>query len=504
MKKPVFIFLLFFILTPIYSQTGPLARGIEEQIVKILEITSTPATAIAIVKEEKVIYTQGFGYRDYENKIKADANTLFPIGSATKAFTAALVGQLREKGALTFEESPLKYLPALKFYNEDLNNNLIVEDLLSMRTGLALHDGAWSGLPVRDRDSLLRRIEYLEPATRLRTKWNYSNFSYFILGAITEKLTGETWEANIENSLFKPLKMSSSNLGVKGLKKESNVALGYNVRNNIIEKVAYYDLAAMSPAGDINSNAQDMGNWLLTWLNKGKLDQQQILPEQYVREAVSPHAVMPEGYLPEEEFEGMYSANYGYGWIISYYKGYYRVEHGGSIDGFRSTVVFFPNEKIGVVVLTNQTNYEPAMMIRNTIVDKLLNVKPTDWINLYLKNKEAGQPQTRLSNTQVNPILVETISSHKLREFVGSYINPGYGKIKIFQEADTLFTYFRRRKLKVAPSATDKDIFHATYLVFPYGRAMPPLEFKKNKLGEISTLSIQFEPEIKAIEFNRE
>ncbi len=499
MKRAVAILLLLILLIPIYSQTNQNYLGIEAQIGKILEITNTPGCAIAVVKGESVIYTKGFGYSNYEDKVNVDTNTLFPIGSATKAFTAALVGQLREKGVLTFMDSPLKYIPSLRFYNEHLNNNLIIEDLLSMRTGLALHDNAWSGIPLNDRDSLLQRIEYLEPSTRLRAKWNYSNFSYFILGAITERLTGETWEANMENSLFKPLKMSSSNLGVKGLMKESNVALGYNVRNNIIEKVAYYDLAAMSPAGDINSNAQDMGNWLLTWLNKGKLEQQQILPEQYVLEAMSSHAVMPEGYLPEEEFEGMYSANYGYGWIISNYKGYYRVEHGGSIDGFRSTVVFFPNEKIGVVVLTNQTNYEPAMMIRNTIVDTLLNIKPTDWINLYLINKEADQPQSGITNIQA-----ETISYHKLQEFVGGYLNPGYGKIKIFQEGNSLYTYFRRRKLKVVPSATEKDVFHAIHLVFPFRRAMPPLRFKKNKLGVISTLSIQFEMEINAIEFNRE
>ncbi|WP_461489436.1 serine hydrolase [Pontibacter sp. HJ8] len=504
MKKTASIFLVFLFLIPAYAQVEPRLRGIENQINKILKVTNTPGCAIAIVEGEKNLYTQGFGYRDYENKIKADANTLFPIGSTTKAFTAALLGQLRDKGMIAFEESPLQYVPTLKFYNEHLNNNLIVQDLLSMRTGLALHDKAWSGNPLSDRDSLLRRIEYLEPATTLRTKWNYSNFSYFVLGAITEKLTGETWEENVENALLKPLEMQRTNFDVKGLTGSSNVSLGYKFSNNALERVDYYELAAMSPAGGINSTAKDMGNWLLTWVNSGKFNGQQILPEQYVLEAMSPHAVMPKGYLPDEEFSGMYSANYGYGWIISDYKGHYRVEHGGSIDGFRASVSFFPNEKLGVVVLTNQTNYEAAMMIRNTIADNLLKAKATDWVKLYVKNQGDSQPQTKTLAIQADFKPSGTLPAHQLKEYAGSYISPGYGKIKIFYEDDSLYTYFRRRKLKVTPVVTDTDIFHAINMIYPYNMAMPPLHFIKNKEGKIASLSIKFESELKAIEFTRE
>ncbi len=501
--KRIFILLLAVIIpVSIYAQIPPGIVSLEEQINKILNITNTPGCAIAIVQEGKIIYSSGFGYRDYENKIKVDANTIFPIGSATKAFTAALLGQLREKGEISFQESPLKYIPSLKFFNENLNNYLIVEDLLSMRTGLARHDQAWAGIPVLDRDSLLRRIEYLEPGNSLRTNWNYSNFSYFILGSITEKLTRESWESNIRKSLFEPLKMYSSNLGIQGLQESSNVALGYNVRSNKIEKVAYYDLAAMGPAGDINSNASDMGNWLLTWLNKGKLGQQQILPEQYVMEAMSPQVIMPTGYLPGEEFQGMYSASYGFGWIITNYKGLYRVEHGGSIDGFRSTVVIFPNEKTGIVVLTNQTNYEPAMLIRNTIADLILDVKPTDWLKVYIESQEENQPGTNEIISLPDPVPEITINSNQFEALVGNYLHPGYGRIEIFLESDSLYTWFRRRKLKIVPTATE-HVFHAIHIVSPYSRAMPPLEFKKNEKGETLSLIIQFEPEIKAIEFIR-
>jgi CubicO group peptidase (beta-lactamase class C family) len=504
MKKPVLLFLFLLTFTTIQAQIAPRFWRINLQIEKILQATNTPGCAIAIVEGNKVLYAQGYGYRDYANKLKADANTLFPIGSATKAFTAALLGQHRENGLLTFEESPLNYVPGLRFYTEQLNNNLIVEDLMSMRTGLALHDKAWSGIPVSDTDSLLKRIEYLEPATKLRTKWNYSNFSYFVMGAITEKLTGKTWEENVENSLFKPLRMTNSTIGVKSLEQNSNVSLGYNTSGNTVEQVAYFDIAAMSPAGGINSTARDMGNWLLTWINKGRFDKEQVLPEQYVLEAMSPHAVMPRGYLPDEEFAGMYTAGYGYGWMISDYKGHYRVEHGGSIDGFRSTVAFFPNEEMGVVVLTNQSNYEAAMMIRNTLVDHILDVKKTDWIHMYLENQVASQREPKVPVTPAMTAKSVAITTQDLESYAGSYANPGYGNIKLFFEGDSLYTYFRRRKLSVVPKATDQDTFHATSLVYPFNRTMPPLQFKRDEKGTITSLSIKFEPELKAIEFSRQ
>ncbi|GGK78869.1 serine hydrolase [Rufibacter glacialis] len=502
MKKVTLTFLLLLLFITSHAQLDPRLRGITEKIEKILKATNTPGCAIALVEGDKVLYTQGFGYRDYENKIKADANTLFPIGSTTKAFTAALLGQLREKGALTFEESPKKYVPGLRFYNDQLNNSLLVQDLMSMRSGLALHDKAWSGFPVSDRDSLLRRIEYLEPFTPLRMKWNYSNFSYFVLGTITEKLTGKPWETNVEQALFKPLKMTSSTIGVKSLTERPNVALGYNFSNNRLEKVDYYDLSAMNSAGAINSTAQDMGNWLLTWVNKGRFNQEQVLPEKYVEEAMSPHVVMPKGYLAEEEFPAIYAASYGYGWIISDYKGHYRVEHGGSIDGFRATVAFFPNDKVGVVVLTNQTGYEAAMMIRNTLMDSMLGAKRTDWLNIYQKNRGVSPSEAKPLATSANPAPPAVLNPQELHQYVGTYANPGYGSIKLFSEDGSLYTYFRKRKVKIVPALP--DTFHALSTVYPYKRVMPPLQFQKDKKGTISSLFIKFESDLKAIEFSRQ
>ena len=108
----------------------------------------------------------------------------------------------------------------------------------------------------------------------------------------------------------------------------------------------------MSPAGSINSSVNEMSNWIITWINKGKFNDKQILPEAYADEAISSQMVI-SGALPDKEFPDMHMENYGYAWFLSSYRGHYRVEHHGNIDGFSANVAFFPSDSIGVVVLTN-------------------------------------------------------------------------------------------------------------------------------------------------------
>lgn len=498
MKQLLSIFLFFMLINCSQAQTDDRLEGIETLIEKVLESTNTPGCAIAIVEGERILYTNGIGFKDFEKKLKVDSNTLFPIGSTTKAFTAALLGIYQDKELLSFSESPLKYIPNLKLYNEDLNSNLTIQDLLSMRTGLALHDWAWAGLPLDDRNQLIKRVEFLEPTSKLREKWNYSNWSYFVAGVLGENITNNSWEKNVEEHLFKPLAMHASNFGVRDLLNEQNVSFGYQVIGNAPNKIEYYELRAMRPAGGINSNASDMANWLLTWVNNGKFKGREILPAKYVREAIRPQAVMPMWYLPEEEFQGIFTANYGYGWIVTNYQGHYRVEHGGGIDGFRSTVAFFPNEKIGIVVLTNQTNYEAALIIRNILADRLLGVEKRKWLEEYRQSLEPMKNVGINSNNTHKPENESIISSLPY-DISGKYLNGGYGEIEIFMEDKIYYTIFRNRKLKIIHK--EKDIFHAIRVDSSGRMGMSALHFKIAEDELKKSLFIQFESELKPIQF---
>ena len=317
MKKILIILLTIISISAVFAQSDKRLKGLEKDLNEILELTKTPGFAVAIVEGKKIIYAKGFGYSDYENKIPADENTLYAIGSSSKAFTASILGQLRQEDKLSFEESPLKYVTDLKFYNDEMNNNIIIKDLMCHRTGLPRHDFSWYLFPTNNKDSLLLRVEHHEPFIGVRQQWYYNNFMFLAQGVIAERITGKSWEDNIKERFFKPLGMTRSNASIEELEKSSNAAFGYELKkDSIISKMDYYHIAGMSPAGSINSSVNEMSNWLITWINKGKFNDEQILPEAYINEAISSQMVV-SGALPDKEFPG-YAFFKLWLWLVSF------------------------------------------------------------------------------------------------------------------------------------------------------------------------------------------
>lgn len=374
-------FFLLLIAISLFSQTKINEINIDKKLKELQETTQTVGFAVAIVKGNEVIYAKGFGYRDLEQKLKADENTLFAIGSSTKAFTTGLLGIMETEKGLKFTESPRKYLPELEFYNDELNNQVTILDMVSHRTGLPRHDFSWYLFPTNSKDSLLARVKYQESFTGIRKQWYYNNFMYLAQGLITEKLTGKSWEDNIRERYFKPLNMTTSNVSIDELKSHANISKGYELENFETQKaLPYYNIAAISSAGAINSSVKEMANWVKIWLNDGKFNETQILPKSYVEKAVNPLMLIGAG-IADKQFPDQQLNSYGYAWFTSSYKGHYRLEHGGNIDGFSANVSFFPTDKIGIVVLTNQDGSALPSLVRNAISDEILNLKSTDWVD---------------------------------------------------------------------------------------------------------------------------
>lgn len=502
-----FFTLILFLFTVMVStaQTDKRLKGIEKELNALLKATKTSGFAVAVIQKDKVIYSSGFGYRDYENKIPVDSNTLFAIGSSTKAFTCAILGQLKNEGKLTFQDSPLKYVPGLKFYNNNLNENIIIEDLMSHRTGLPRHDISWYLFPSHSKDSLIQRIQYMEPSTGLRQQWQYNNFMFVLQGVIAEKITGKSWEDNIKERFFTPLGMTRSNTTIQEMKQASNAAFGYELKDDVITKMNYYDIAGMSPAGSINSSVNDMAKWLISWVNNGKFNNQEILPDSYISEAISSHAVV-SAELPSKEMPNSFIGNYGYGWFISSYKGQYNIEHGGNIDGFSANVAFFPADDIGIVVLTNQNSSSLPTLVTNTVADRLLNVKRTDWVAYYKekqeKRKKIKEEAKKNDDKKVNE--ESRTPSHALSSYTGLYSNPGYGTLELIIKNDSLFAILKNTKCYL--KSKYYDIFDSYEIKNNKVEIDESLcfNFSTNDAGDISSLALKLEPTLDhPIQFKR-
>jgi CubicO group peptidase (beta-lactamase class C family) len=396
MKHLIFSTLILLLALPSFAQKQkPDNRltGLDSELNKVLEAWNAAGFAVAVVEKDKIIYSKGFGYRDYENKVPVTPNTLFAIGSSSKAFTSGLLGILREEGKLSFDDSPIKHIPDLRFYNNEMNNLITIKDIMTHRTGLPRHDLSWYFFTTQSRDSLMQRIQYQEPFAKVREQWYYNNFMFLTQGVITERITGKTWEENLQEKFFDPLGMNTSNAVINGLKNGKEASFGYEVKNDsIIKKMDYYDIAAMGPAGSINSSVNEMSNWVISWINGGKFKGEQILPESYVKEAISPQMIMANS-IPDKEFPDMHISTYGYGWMVSSYKGHYRVEHGGNINGFSANVAFFPTDSIGIVVLANQNGSLVPGIVRNIISDRLLKVDKTDWNKIQKEKADEAKKQ---------------------------------------------------------------------------------------------------------------
>lgn len=432
-------------------------EAIDKELNTVIEKSKAAGFAIAIVKGNETIYTKGFGYRDIENKLPVTPNTVFAIGSTTKAFTASLIGILESEGKVDLNQSPRTYIPELNFYNSEMNSQITIKDLMTHRTGLPRHDGSWKSFGLDSKEELLTRIAFQEPIAPLRNKWVYNNFMYFVQGIIVERVTEQSWKQNIEQKFFEPLEMTNSNTNLDALNKNPQSAIGYYFKDGINAEIDYYDLAAMEAAGAINSSVTDMSKWMMVWLNNGQYNGHQVIPSTYAKVAMSSQMIIT-GKFPKDTDPGTFMNNYGYGWFVKSYKGHYRTTHGGGIEGFTAEITLFPTDDLGIVILTNQNQSGLPQTVRNMVSDILLDAPDTqDWME-RLEMLVAQQTKVQEAKT------IESIKPvHALEQYTGAYTHKGYGTLEVIVKNDSLIAEFPLKTLWLNP--VHPNVFETYYVV---------------------------------------
>jgi CubicO group peptidase (beta-lactamase class C family) len=481
--------------------------GLDTLFSSVLKDWHTAGFAVAVVEKNKVVFAPGFGYRDIEKKLPVTEETLFPIGSCTKAFTAALMGLMRQDGKVEFDEPVQHYLPGFRFFNDALNNSVTLRSMMSHTTGLPRHDVSWYFFPTTSRDSMLQRVQYHEPSFGIRERWQYNNFMYALQGALAEKIYGKSWENLIREKFLVPLKMNSANFSISDLATAANAAIGYEVKqDSVIKKTDYYEINSMGPAGSINSSAAEMANWVMAWINQGKFNGKEIIPPSYLVEAISSQSIISP-QLPTKEQPDVFLANYGFGWMLSSYRGHYRVEHGGNIDGFSASTSFYPTDSIGIVVLVNQNGSAVPSLVRNILSDRMLGLSQINW-SKDLKMK-ADKAKATAKDKQVKSKSMRktgTRTSVPVSQLAGIYTHPGYGTINAWNKGDSLFLSMGREKLYLRHYHFDffevfeVDKYHGIDTTAP---APFKAQFVLNAEGEVDKISVPFESGIKPIEFVR-
>ncbi len=260
--------------------------GLDSVAQRVLQDWNAAGCAIAVVEKGQVLFVGGFGYRDYAARLKVTENTLFQIGSCTKAFTCALMGSLANEGMLSLDGKVIDYLPAFRMQREDVGRCVTLRDFMCHRSGLLRHDLSWLQSPTT-RDSFVLRMAHLEMSADLRERWQYNNFGYTLLGRVAERVAQKSWEELVNERLLKPLGMDRARFDLWTLPASADVARGYRAFADSIRPIDYFRIEGMGPAGSLCASAVDLSRWLLLWLKGGVFEGRALLSPNYVQEALS-------------------------------------------------------------------------------------------------------------------------------------------------------------------------------------------------------------------------
>jgi CubicO group peptidase (beta-lactamase class C family) len=468
-------------------------QEIDEYARKALQDWNIPGMAVAIVKDDQVIFAKGYGVRELGRPTPVDEHTLFAIASNTKAFTAAALGILVDEGKIKWDDPVTKYLPDFQLYDPYVTREMTIRDLLSHHSGLATFGGdlLWYQTTY-DRKEIIHRIRYLKPTSSFRSRYGYQNIMFLTAGEVVAAVSGKSWDEFVRERFFIPLGMTSTVTSIKAFKPGDDVATPHNEMDGKIRVIRYDDVANMGGAAAIKSNVVDMAQWLRLQLGRGKYNGKQIFSPAVSHEMWQPNTVIPLSEQSEKFNPTRHFYLYGMGWFLSDYHGRKVISHDGGLDGMVSRVGMMPEENMGVVILTNsESSLPPALM--NKIFDTFLGVPKRDWSGELLARTKAGEAEDKDEEKRLEDERAKnTKPSRALEKYAGTYSGPMYGDAKITMENGKLVL-----RLTPAPNFVG-DLEHWQYdtfrvkwrdsIVYPFPKGF--VTFTLNAQGQVDEMKL--------------
>jgi CubicO group peptidase (beta-lactamase class C family) len=392
-----------------------------------------PGLAIAIVRDDSVIFARGYGVREHGRDASVDEHTLFAIASTTKAFTVAALGMLVDEGVLDWDDPVRRHLPAFELQDPYVTRHVTIRDLLTHRVGVAREDNVWIAGPF-ERPEIIRRLRHLDQVRGFRHGYSYNNLMYMVAGEVVAAAADTSWDAFVEARLFAPLGMTRTTSRFDVVQTRDNVSSSHIRSGGRIIVMDRRDYDALGPAGSVFSSARDMAQWVRLHLNGGVYEGQRLLERETIEEMHTPQVVMRMDSVTRRMFPTQNFSAYGLGWRLQDYHGRKVVQHTGSVNYTRTQVGMIPSEGIGVVVMANlsSSTLQTALMYR--VFDLLLGLPETDWSGEYLALAErsrasagAGAPAAEVKAAQRGPSL-------PLEAYAGTYSDPLYGEVTVALE----------------------------------------------------------------------
>jgi CubicO group peptidase (beta-lactamase class C family) len=427
------------------------AAAIDRIMQESLKAWQVPGASLAIVRGNEVVYLKGYGVKEHGSENAVTADTLFAIGSTTKAFTTTAMAMLVDEGKMSWDDQVRKHIPFFRLSDPLANEYVTLRDIVSHRTGLSRNDLLWYNSPW-GREEIIRKIGLVKLNRPFRSAYQYQNIMYLSAGYAVGLAANSTFEEFVQKRIFDPLQMTTANFSATAAAKAADHASPHRqTRDKKVEVIPWFNLDNAGPAGSINASARDMSKWVRFQLGDGTFEGKRLVSAANMAEMRSPQTVVPLDKAANPDSTMM---SYGLAWFIQDYKGHLMVAHTGGIDGFRARVVLVPNSKLGLVILTNSSvgtsSASMHMAASNSIVDLLLGLSKRDWNAYYgeqIKNNEtqAAAFEKRRESRRHK----DTRPSRELTSYAGSYEEPAYGRASVNVENGALVLQWSNFKSKL-------------------------------------------------------
>ena len=422
------------------AQTENQWASLDKFIESAMHEWKVPGMAVGIVQGDKEVYVKGYGVRDIKTGQPVTPDTLFDIGSCTKAFTAASVAMLVDEGKMRWDGRVIDYVPFFHLHDPMADEYVTMRDLLTHRTGLQGTDLLWYGSPF-SLEEIIRRVKYIEPDAGFRARFQYQNVMYATAGYAVGEVTGGTWQDFVRKKIFGPLGMTGADFSSTDAQKAVDHATPHNEKpDGSIETLPWRNLDDIAPAGSINAGVSDMTKWIAMQLNEGMAGGKQIISKKSMQEMHTPQIVVPA----TAEFQLLFfpkaqQLSYGMGWFIQDYHGHQILLHPGDIDGFASLVALIPEVHAGFVVLSNLDHNPVREALGYHLIDQFLQLPQQDWISYFAKGgEELKAAEEKAAAAREGKQRANTVPSHELSAYAGTYRDAAYGDAVITLAGDHL------------------------------------------------------------------
>jgi len=420
-------YLLVFISMACGANAAPFDKTLarfEKYAIREMPKWKVPGMSMAVVKGDKVVYAKGFGTKRFGTDRPVDKNTIFQVGSTTKAFTVALMATLVDEDKVGWDDRVVDIFPGFMMYDPWVTREFRIHDLFAQHSGMPPYAGDLQSFIGFDRDHIIHSLRYIKPSYSFRDKFSYVN-NLFVAGAkVEELLTGKTWETLMQERILTPLGMKSSSLNKAGLTEVKNGSDLHVLVNGKPQPIEHDSMLldwpyVYGPAGGLNSSAPDMARWAATQLHAGKHGATRIFSEASADYMHSPKTPMKMG-----EFHGAYTQ----GWLKTDLHKTDVIWHNGGTSGICSFVGFSSDLDMAVVILTNLGSHKLADALGLQFFEMMSDNK-ADWSATFLKDE-----QTEADDKNATPVL----PGLPLKAYTGTYHSPVYSDLTVKMDDESL------------------------------------------------------------------